>query len=603
MPPIKQNPDLPLSYRIPGVKAYINPNSPGNGSGDISHRHLILGERNSAGAALGANAIYPALSEQDVIDNSGRGSAAHLQYVAAVSQAGAGAVDWFVGHVDQASGGTAAIYPFVFAGPATGTGQVNMRVAGRLASVGFVSGDTATTIAAALDVELDKLTDLPLTFNASSGTLTGTHRHKAAHGEDVPVSFSITPGKGVSVGPGTAQLATNAAGAGSIRLVNGTTTITASISNADTPAVIAEALRVATNLSDGVFTMTVDGAGAFTPSYVNDRIVRRTTAQIVTSTGTTINWNGSGAIAAGTVAPAGTIGLGSPTITTLIANIAIQSGFGRWSCPWTDVTTLGLLATEIELEGDGQRQKNQTLHVCSVAALATAGAIPTGTSPALTGSLRYVVHHFPDAPQMGYEYAARSAAARAANDRPARNWNGYALKTNASVPLMGVHRSQRATDADINSAINTYFLDPIWFDEASGKSKIVYGRNTSNSSDRALHDWSATDQLDKQRYETIARHTAQWFSDTGGVSRMSSGTPFTEGVIDLASIEDFQYELTVEWERNGYYDGADALKGGISATVNGGDPTRIDLVYTASIIVPVHIISVVANRGSAPAAQ
>jgi phage tail sheath gpL-like len=599
MPAHSINSDLPLSWRKHGVYVQINANSPGAGTNNIAKRLLLLGERNSSGAQFGANAVYQATSEQDVIDNSGRGSTVHLEYLAALSQVGGGVIDTFVGHVDEASAGTAAIWPFVVSGTATGAGQLDLYVAGRKASVGFVSGDTAATIAGLLEDELDLLTDLPVVFNVSTATITGTHRHKAAHGEDVPFMVYVTPGKGIKIGPGDAVFNTSATGAGSVRITNGTTTITAALSGGEAAADVAAALNTAINLTDGPFTSSVSTV-TLSVFYANNKVIRRTSAKVITSTGTTINWNGAGAIAAGTEAPAGTVGLGSPTLTTLLSNIAAQKpGYGRWVSPWSDVTTLGTLATHIELYSDGTRLRNQVLHTCSTTALATAGAIPTGTTPALTSSMRYAVHWFADAPQLGFEYSARTAAARAGNDRPARNWDGYALKTTTSVPLLAPPLGQRSLDTDINAAINTYFLSPLTYSDATGKTVIEFGRTASNSSDRVLHDWSCIDQLDKQRARLVDDGTARFFSEEGGTSYVVSGVPFSEGVVDTDAIEDWVYEETVDFEREGFFNGADAVKDGIRATPNIADPARIDVVYTATVIVPIHQLSIVANRGSA----
>ncbi len=594
MPVLGLNPDLPLSWRRPGTYVYLNLNSPGGG-GDIAHRLLILGERLASGQRP-ADAIYRVNSQQDVDDGSGRGSTAARAYAAAMSQVGPGALDVFVGHVAEPAG-AAATYPVKITGPATASGYIKASICGYAASVAFAKDDSAATIAQALKAELDKLADAPVTFGIATDTITATYRHKGAIGEDMPMRFYVTPGKGVSVGPGSVVFANAAIGAGSVELSDGTSSVSVVLAGGETAGQVATLLAAALVAGDTPLSGVVDAQNT---SQVNlsfassddGRDQRRVTVQVIGSTGLTVAANGG---IAGASASFGTPGTGAPTLTNLLTAIAAQSGFGVWVSPWTDTTTLGTLADHIEGQANGLIQKNQRLHACAVTSLATAGAIPTGTTPTLSSSTRYAVHWQPDAAQQGYELAARTAAARAANDYPGKNWDGFLLKTNGTVPLLAPATAARADASDINSAINSYYLSPIRFDDASGRNVIELGRTTSSSSDRTLHDWSCIDQLDYQRAAIVERMTTRF----GGLSYKRVGAPATPNTVEPASIEEEMYLLTREWESQDLFDGADALKPGIKATPNNSDPSRIDLVYTASVVVPIHQISVVANRGSA----
>lgn len=593
MPNLARNPDLSLAWRRPGTYIYINLNNPGAASGP---KVLLLAERRSTGL-LTANALYRANSEQDVIDNSGRGSAAHFGYQSLVAQVDPGNLEVWVGHVAEATGGAQATWPFVIAGTATGSGQVILRVCGRPVSVGFVSGDTGTTIAAALEVQLDTLTDLPITWGVSSGTVTGTFVHKALWAEEMGFQCYVTPGKGISIGPGDAAYATNASGAGSATLRCGRTTYTASVSNLDTPTIIAAAVAAAVEASDGPLSATAN-SGTLTVTFRNNRTVRRVIAKIVTSTGTTINWNGTGAIAAGTDAPAGVIGVGSPTLTTLLTTISAQGAFREWACPWNDATTLGTIDTQIETEagGGGGQQKGQRLKFGHVAALATAGAVPAATTPALTASVRCgLLWPAFEPPNAGFEYACRIAAACGANDRPAKNFNGLVLKSTTRAPLVAPDLVERSASSDINSAINAYFMAPIVWNDELGRPVVEHSRTTSNSSDRALHKWSLIAQLDEQRDRTRLRMNERF----QGTSLMLTGEPFSAEIVTLDDIEDAMFELTAEWERLGFYDGSDAYRDGIVAEQDDSDPGRINLKYTATALVDLDIISIVANRQAA----
>lgn len=588
---VPMNPDLPSSWRRPGTFVFLQFNSPGSGIGDISHRLLILGERLSSGQKP-ADALYPVNSQQDVDDGSGRGSTAARAYAAAISQIGPGVVDTFIGHVAEPSAGVAATYPVKVTGPATGPGYLKAAICGYAASVGFVKDDTGTTIAQALKAELDKLLDVPVTFGISTDTITATYRHKGAVGEDLPMRFYVTPGRGVNLGPGDILFAGTAVGAGTAAISDGNATVNVSIADGDSAALVAAHAIAALNASDSPLTGYMGGVATLRAFFANNRDQRRVTVSILTSTGLTVAANGG---VAGAIATCGTPGAGAPSLTSLLTAIGAQAGFGVWVSPWTDTDTLGVLASHIEGQADGLRQKNQRLHACSTLALAAAGAIPIGTAPTLSSSTRYAVHWQPDAAQQGYELAARTAAARAANDYPGKNWDGFPLKTNGTVPLLAPATAARADSSDINAAINTYLMSPIRFDDALGRNVIELGRTTSGSSDRTLHDWSCIDQLDWQRAQVVERMTSRF----GGLSYKRVGTPATPNTVEPASIEEEMYLLTREWEALDLFDGAEALKPGIKAAPNPSDPGRIDLVYTASVVVPIHQISVVANRGSA----
>jgi len=599
MPGIATNPDLPLSWRRPGTYLYFNLNNPGGAPGK---RLLLLGERTSSGQRP-TGALYRANSEQDVINGAGSASVLRMLFNTAITQVGGGVADIWIGQVDEYSSGAAATFTFKVIATPTGTGFVNWGLCGRTASTGFSSSDTATTIAANLVASAQlAFAGLPIaSIAANSGTITLTLATKAAWGEDMPSVFYVSPGLGVSMAVQLA-LATNATGAGTMTLVSGRYSYTANVANADTPTTIAHAMALAIT-GDGPFIAT-DSAGTLTLTIQNGWPIRHVVGTIVTSTGTTIAVNGGSPIAAGTGASNGVIGTGSPTttLTTLLNSIDAQpASFREWCGPWSDATTLGSIDSVMEDEGGGMKCKNQRLTTASNAALATAGAIPGATTPALTASVRCgLLWPAYECGNAAFELSARVAAALAASDKPRQNWNGLKLKSSPTCPLVGPPASGRSTASDINSAINVYYMAPVVWDDSLGAPKIEHSRTTSNSADRALHKWSLIRQLDAQR-EYIIQKFGQRFTlpDGTGVSLMPAGVPFSEGIVTLSDFEDATFEATVEMEKLGFYWGAEQNKAGIDAEQSAGDPNRINLQYTATALVDVDIVSVVANRAGA----
>ncbi len=597
------NSDLPLSWRRPGTKLKINLNNPGSAPGK---RLLLLGERVSSGTAgppvttagvRQSAVLYRADSKADVDTNSGKGSVLGMMYDAAIAQVGGGTCEVWIGHVDEASAGTAAVYKHQIVAAPTGSGYVNWSLCGRTASAGFTSSDTATTIGDALVASAQvAFQGLPITSIASvTGLITITFKNKAAWGEDMPSTWYVSPNLGVSVG-NSFLFAVNATGAGSATITVGRDVYTFALSGGETPSAIATGLA-ALMTGDGPIT-AIPTTGTLAITYSNDWPIRHIVGKIVTSTGTTINPDGTGAVAAGTNAPNGTIGLGSPTttLTALLTAISAQSlVFKAWACPWNDATTLGTLDAVIESDANGINCRGQTLNFAHTGSLATAGAIPSATTPALTATVRARLGWLAfECGNAAFEYAARFAAAQVVNDRVARNFNGLVLKSTPTCPLVGPPASGRSPGSDINSAINSYYMAPIVWSDSLGAPIVEHSRTTSNSSDRALHKWSLINQLDEQSQNAILRFNAAF----SGVNLMPSGTPFTEGIVTLVDFEDLMFQLTSEWERLGFYYGSDALRNGIHAQQNSGDPARIDVVYTATALPDVDVISIVASRGT-----
>ena len=600
--PIQTNPDLPLSWRRPGTYISINLNNPGSAPGV---RLLLMGEQDSS-AQRAANSLYRANAESDVVGGAGANSVLRAMYNSVITQVGAGTCEVWIGQTAENGAGTAATHQHKIIGTPTGSGMITWLFCGKSASVGFASTDTPTTIGTALAAAATAaFNTLPVTSVASvAGLITMTLKQKAAWGEDMPSQFYVTPGKGVSIGHDFV-FTSNAVGAGTAQITVGRNTFSFVLAGGETPTQIAAGLA-ALIVGDGPLAIpaATPVAGDLTVIYQNDYPIHRVAGKIITSTGTTITVNTLAPVAAGTNAPAGISGSGVPSVTTLVANIDAQGvAFKAWAPVWNDAATLGALDSTLENEGGGGggQQRGQTLNAGSTDALATAGAIPPATSPALTASVRGRLFWVAmEAANPAWQFTARIAASQAVNGRPNRNFNGLILKSSSADPLIGPSSAASISPpSDINSAINTYFMAPVVWNPQLGSFIVEHARTTSNSQDRRLHKWSLIHQLDAQRdYIRTAINAAMTTADGTGVSLMISGNPFSEGIVTLADFEDIVYRCTVEMEKLGFYDGADALKSGIKAVPNQSDPGRIDIIYTASALVDVDQVSMVANRGS-----
>lgn len=571
------NPDLPASWMIPGVYTYLDLTGAGAGLSNIQKRLLLIGYKTSTGTQAPNSAVQ--VTGQSTADSYfGRGSDLARMVAAAISQNGGGVLDVFCVALTEPSGGTASTHLLTFVGTATAAGSVTVTICGYKTTVPIASGDTPTVIAAAVSAAINLMLDIPVTASPSSGTVTLIYRVKGVVGNDLPVIVDFTGTTGVKCSPGTLAYATNVGGNGSATVTIGGTTITVAITDTWTPTQVATAVKDAIN-ADAFPVTATSSSGDVTLFYAPERVVHRISAAIVTSTGITVT-------------PAvGTAGAGTPTLTTALANLARRSAFKCWSTCFNETTSLGTMSTHIETYADGRSQKDQVLFVASTDALATAGAIPTGTTPLLTATPRYSVGWQKDSPQQAYELAARYAAAVCVSDFPPKNYDGEQLKSKtATVPLLMPHEVSRPDPDEQNSALYSYYLAPLVVDEATGTMQILRARTTSKAQDQRLWEVGTIQTLGYYRYD-MNQFLRTRFKQK---NYKASGVPRTTNTITNDNIKDAIYERVVLWDDNDLFDGAASVRDQIRVNQDPLVPSRINTFLPCKPPPPVHQISTVA---------
>ena len=83
MPNLPLNPDLPISYQVPGV--YVFNARAGSAPATVNRRVILLGYKTSAGTAVAGIALR-VLSEDDIVAAAGKGSDLHRMYRAMIAQ-------------------------------------------------------------------------------------------------------------------------------------------------------------------------------------------------------------------------------------------------------------------------------------------------------------------------------------------------------------------------------------------------------------------------------------------------------------------------------------------------------------------------------------
>ena len=120
---------------------------------------------------------------------------------------------WGMG-IDENAAGVAATGTFAITGPATASGDVVFRIAGRTMRTAVASGDTAATVGAAMIVSIGRLAGLLPVTAAGAATVTLTARSKGTWGNDVAMEVVSKPA-GISI-----VVTAMASGAGVVSIVS-----------------------------------------------------------------------------------------------------------------------------------------------------------------------------------------------------------------------------------------------------------------------------------------------------------------------------------------------------------------------------------------------
>lgn len=595
------NPNLAPSAMLPGFYGYVDYSAATSASAP-NNRVLLWGYVTSSATATPNQPFLPS-GASDLAGKAGSPSSdlARAYNASIAAPEAAGAEVWCMA-ITPPSGGVAATYALTVYIPGgsnpTKPGTFQLWIASQqLPAVGFSTTDTASTIAANIATAITSVCGssgvVPLaTATASGAVVTLTYPHKGTTGEDLPLRGTVTPdGSGVYVSPGQALFATSATGAGSVIVTAGGVSVTTALSGGETAAQVATKVAASWNASSYPLTAAVDGS---TPAQVDFYLnpgydVRRMSATVVTTTGTTVNL-GSGATSGAGLPTSltynGTQGTGLPSLTSAITNLTARQDWWRsWMSPWSDATTLGTLATYIEAGSNGSitGQKLQVLTTGDWEAISVAGAIPPAVSPNLTTTPpHYAVGWAPDTSVQVFELSARVATARAALwiGNPQKNWNGYRLQGTASAPILKPKISQDLLT--LNTALRTYAMAP-WVPGSSGNVEIVKGRTTSLSQDLRLWSWSCEAQASYHIQDLAAYFAATLRAPDGGAANLIRfTTPKAPGLYDAQSVVDLTTKRMLFWERQGNYDGAVLLAPLVTASVNVSNPNRVDVDFPES---------------------
>jgi phage tail sheath gpL-like len=180
---------IPLTLRVPGAFAEVDPVVAQQGPGVFPFRALIVGTKKT-GSPIGNLVIRPTTSATQAAEDFGAGSTAHLM-AAGYFDSGAG-VPLDVVTVNL-PGGSAAAGLFTVSGTIATPGTVYVYVAGVRMTV-QASVDTATTGLAIMDA-VNANTNLPVTASGAGTTFSLTAKHVGLIGNSIDVRFNHLAGE------------------------------------------------------------------------------------------------------------------------------------------------------------------------------------------------------------------------------------------------------------------------------------------------------------------------------------------------------------------------------------------------------------------------
>lgn len=498
-------------------------------------------------------------------------------------------------------------------GTAVGSGVFRGFVGGEAFSFIISNGDTAATVATRLKTAIDQqCLNAPMVTGAiiASVTLPLAYVARGETGNERPVVLlppsSVT---GLTFSPGTITITTDAlgnnAGASLFTLTCGTQSLTVAIAVGQTPTQQATSIAAAINASTFPLRAT-STAGVVRLYYASGWVVHRITVA------STEDANGSvytladrhdhaGAIATvatvpGTPTATALQGVGTPTLTTLLANRAKGAFFPEWYSEFSDSTSAGAVYSHVEFYAGGGlgQQQGQRVFYGSSLGVEVAKTIVSAPSPALSNSWRYAAALSQDSVSQSGNLAVALAARVCATPLPF-NLDGTALRQGDLAPILGPRSETDLDPPSRDVAMRNYYLT--CFSGAGGQVRVVRGVTTwsgGGGNDRAWSDFSFGRLFDDARYRLknwlSARFTGRVLFDNGVAIRVPNG--FTLDDVRAAVIEWLE-------TRDGItINNARFLASLVQVGVDADDPTQVNIAVKLKVPREIHKIAGPLSRAS-----
>jgi phage tail sheath gpL-like len=184
---------IPTTNRLPFTFIEFDPSKAQRGPAILKYRLIMTGQKLASGTKA-ANVPVLVTSAAEAAQFFGIGSMLANMFTA-----------WFANNkttqiyglplADEGGAVAATSATLPFTGPATAAGTLYLYIGGVRLTVAVASGDTATTIGAAVAAAINAKTSLPVTANAVTGTVSLTARNAGPQGNDIDVRFNYNEGE------------------------------------------------------------------------------------------------------------------------------------------------------------------------------------------------------------------------------------------------------------------------------------------------------------------------------------------------------------------------------------------------------------------------
>lgn len=374
---------------------------------------------------------------------------------------------------------------------------------------GFFAGPIAVS-------NTDATQTYALTFTAGASGTSGvvvpiTYVHRGIDGNDSPITVDI-PSEitGLRLVAAVLSISTNALGDATNPSLF---TIRCGSLTSDTPIAVGTtpvdaATLIATSINNTTFGLQARAAGAtvvviYRSGWIVNRIQLNSTEDAAGQVYTLYDRHDSaGALASIATVPGNANytalqGVGTPVLTTLLANKAKLPQMIEWMSEWFDSTTVNTEVEHVEQYANGYYQQNQRIIYCDTRDVETVALDVTSPSPALGNYWRYAFITSQDPPTQGGSIAAQFAARLTADSLP-YNQDGKVLRTGTLAPLHAPRPDTELGPTTIDVALGNYALTVV--KGVNGALTVVRGRTTWGGVGEEFEDLSYGRMFDAIRY-------------------------------------------------------------------------------------------------------
>lgn len=204
---------LAANNPTPGVFVELDfAQGPVSGAGGVRGA-ILLANKTAAGSATADTVVYgpdtqtPCQTENDVIALFGPGSQMHCDFLRWTKVAGSGSnIPLYFCAVAE-SGGAQATATLTITNAATSNGNHRFWCRDEFVDTGITSGDSVTTIAAAISANINNKTAWPITASPSAGVITITAKNHGPEGNWVRVQALVSAPNGAVIATTTSLTA------------------------------------------------------------------------------------------------------------------------------------------------------------------------------------------------------------------------------------------------------------------------------------------------------------------------------------------------------------------------------------------------------------